>query len=61
MQLLHGLKGKEKILEVETGSTKSHSVKNWAWKRLWTFHKTLPADEADIPTFFNCSHPDVLY
>jgi len=32
--------GKDRILEVERGSSGSHSVKNSLWKRLWTSHKT---------------------
>jgi len=36
-QLLHGLKGDEKIFEFERRSTWSHSVEKWIWKRLWTF------------------------
>jgi hypothetical protein len=28
--------GKEKELEIERGSTRSHFVMNWLWKRLWT-------------------------
>ena len=28
--------GKERILEIEVGSTRSRSVENWLWKRLWT-------------------------
>ena len=31
--------GKEKILEFETGTTRSHSMKA-LWKRLWTCRKT---------------------
>jgi len=30
----------ERVLEIESGSTTSHSVKNSLWKRLWTCHKT---------------------
>jgi hypothetical protein len=32
--------GKDRILETETGSTRSHSVKNSLWKRLLTCLKT---------------------
>jgi hypothetical protein len=32
--------GKERILEIEKGSTTSHCLENWLWKRLWTGHKT---------------------
>jgi hypothetical protein len=39
-QLLHGLKGNEKILEFEGGSAGSHSVENSLWKRLRTCLKT---------------------
>jgi hypothetical protein len=31
---------KEKVLEIERGSTRSPSVENSFWKRLWTFRKT---------------------
>jgi hypothetical protein len=31
---------KEKILEIERGSTRSHCVENLLWKRLWTWRKT---------------------
>ena len=30
----------EGLLEIESGSTRSHSVKNSLWQRLWTCHKT---------------------
>jgi hypothetical protein len=33
-------KGKEKILEIERGSTRSHPVENSPWKRLRTCRKT---------------------
>jgi hypothetical protein len=33
------LKGKERILEIERGSTRSHGVRNSLWKRLWTCRK----------------------
>jgi hypothetical protein len=32
--------GKEKILEIERGSTRSHPVENPLWKRLRTCRKT---------------------
>jgi hypothetical protein len=32
--------GKNKILEIERGSTRSHSVENSLWKRLRTCRKT---------------------
>ena len=35
---LDGLKGNEKVLEVDRGSTRSHCVS--LWKRLWTCRKT---------------------
>jgi hypothetical protein len=35
-----GHEGKEKILEIERGSTRSHSMKNSLWKRLRTCRKT---------------------
>ena len=34
-QLLYDRKEKNRILETERGSTRSHSVKNSLWKRLW--------------------------
>ena len=36
-QLLDDLK-KDKILEIERGSTRSHCVENSLWKRLWTHY-----------------------
>jgi len=30
----------ERVLEIERGSARSHSVENWLWKGLWTYHKT---------------------
>jgi hypothetical protein len=39
-QLLVLLQGKEKILEIERGSTRSHSMENSLWKRLQTCRKT---------------------
>jgi hypothetical protein len=33
-------KGKEKILEIERGSIRSHPVENSLWKRLRTYRKT---------------------
>ena len=30
----------ERVLEIERGNTRSRSVENWLWKRLWTHHKT---------------------
>jgi hypothetical protein len=32
-------KGKERLLEIEIGSTRSYSVRNLLWKKLWTCHK----------------------
>jgi hypothetical protein len=32
--------GKDKILEILGGSTRSHSVENPLWKRLWTCLRT---------------------
>ena len=32
-QLVDGVK--ERILEIERGSTRRHSVENWFWKKLW--------------------------
>jgi hypothetical protein len=40
MQLLYDLKEKEKVLEIERGSTRSHPVENSLWKRLRTCRKT---------------------
>jgi hypothetical protein len=31
---------KRRILEVEKGGTRPHSVENSLWKRLWTCHNT---------------------
>ena len=39
-QLLDGLKGSEKVMEIERGSTRSHCVENSFWKFLRTFPKT---------------------
>jgi hypothetical protein len=39
-QLLHDLEEKRGILEIERGSTRSYSVGNSLWKRLWTCLKT---------------------
>jgi hypothetical protein len=39
-QLLDDLKEKEKILEIERGSTRSHPAENSLWKRLRTCRKT---------------------
>jgi hypothetical protein len=33
-------RGKEKKLEIERGSTRSHSVENSPWRRLWNSRKT---------------------
>jgi hypothetical protein len=38
-QLLDDLKENERILEIERGSSRSHSVENSLWKRLWTCRK----------------------
>jgi len=32
---------KDTIMELETGSTRSHSVENSLWKRLWNFRKMM--------------------
>lgn len=32
--------GNEKILKVETESTRSRPLVKWLWKRLWAYHKT---------------------
>ena len=34
-QLLDDLKKIKRTLEIERGSTRSHSVENWFWKRLF--------------------------
>ena len=39
-QLLGDLNGKERILEIEIGRTRTHRVQNWPWKRLWVCRKT---------------------
>jgi hypothetical protein len=39
-QILDDLKEKSEILEIERGSTRSHSMENSLWKRLWTCRKT---------------------
>jgi hypothetical protein len=39
-ELLDGFKEKEMILEIERGTTRSQSVENSLWKRLWTCRKT---------------------
>jgi len=33
-------KGKKRILEIKRGSTTSHTVEKWLWKRLWSGRKT---------------------
>jgi hypothetical protein len=38
-QLLDDLR-KDRILEIERGSTRLHCVEKVLWKRLWTFHST---------------------
>jgi hypothetical protein len=37
--VLKGL-GKERILSFVGGSSRSHFVESWLWKRLWTCRKT---------------------
>ena len=39
-QLLYELKGNLRILSFEGGSSRSHCVESWLWKRLWTCRKT---------------------
>jgi hypothetical protein len=39
-KLLDNLKGKERILSFEGGSSGSHYVESSLWKRLWTCRKT---------------------
>jgi ABC-type tungstate transport system permease subunit len=38
-QLLDDLEN-ERVLEIERGSSRTHSMENSLWKRLWTCHKT---------------------
>jgi hypothetical protein len=33
-------KGKERILEIERGSSSSHPAENFLWRRLWSCHQT---------------------
>jgi 2-C-methyl-D-erythritol 4-phosphate cytidylyltransferase len=35
-QLLDDLQENDRVREIEGGSTRSHSVENSLWKRLWT-------------------------
>ena len=39
-QLLYDLKGKERILEIKTRSTRSQSVENSLGRSLWSCRKT---------------------
>jgi len=39
-KLLGDLKGKEMILSFEGGSSRSHYVESWRWKRLWMCRKS---------------------
>ena len=39
-QLLEDVKEKERVLEIESGSSRSHCVEKSVWKRLWTCCKT---------------------
>jgi hypothetical protein len=34
------IRKRERVLEIEGGNTRSHSVENWLWKRLWTCCQT---------------------
>ena len=38
-QILDDVKGKNMVLDIERGSTRSQSVENSFWKRLWTCRK----------------------
>jgi hypothetical protein len=51
-QLLDYLKEKRKILEIESGSARSHSVANWLWKRLWNCCNTEYEKSADLEYCF---------
>jgi hypothetical protein len=33
--------GNKRVLEIETGRNRSHSLENSPWKKLWTCHKTI--------------------
>jgi hypothetical protein len=46
-QLLDDLEGK-RVLEFETGSTRSHSMEDSFLKRQWTCRKTLQNDDARV-------------
>jgi len=39
------------MLEIERGSTRSHSVENWLWKRLWTCHENWVRNEYHTNSF----------
>jgi hypothetical protein len=39
--------GNEKIVEAERGNTRSHSVENLLWRRLWSCHKAGYGNETD--------------
>ena len=39
-QLLGDTEENERVLEIERGSTRSHSVENSPWKRIWTCSRT---------------------
>jgi hypothetical protein len=69
-QLLGDIKWKEKILELERLSSRSHCVGNWLWKVLWTGrkrdyvineHRAAPAVHNGTPLCFIvwhvCYHP----
>jgi len=44
-QLLDDLRGIERIVKIERGSTRSQSVENWLKKRLWMGHQYTPLRE----------------
>jgi hypothetical protein len=52
-QLVDVLNGKERLLEIERGSTRSHCVENWLWERLWTCR------QGENITY--CDGPEYLY
>ena len=39
-QLLDELRGREMIVEIERGNTRSHSEENYPWKKPWTCRET---------------------
>jgi hypothetical protein len=56
----------EQLLEIERGSTRSNSLENSLWKRLWTSHKTdyvmiMKDAETDYITEICCLFQQVLF